>query len=51
MKNFFGMKDQTEIQINHNAKRMADEEELRKRIMEGVVIDSEDYEVVEDDDQ
>ena len=44
------MKDQTEIQINHNAKRMADEEELRRRIMEGVVIDSDDYEVVDDNE-
>lgn len=49
-KNFFGMKDQTEVQINHNAKRVADEEELRRRIMEGVVIDSDDYEVVEDNE-
>lgn len=47
-KNFFEMKDQQEMTINHNTKRVADEEELRKRIMDGVIIDG-DYEDVEGD--
>lgn len=47
-KNFFEMKDQQEVNINHNAKRIADEEELRRRIQEGVIIDG-DYEDVEGD--
>jgi hypothetical protein len=42
------MKDQQEMTINHNTKRVADEEELRKRIMDGVIIDG-DYEDVEGD--
>ena len=38
-KNFFGMKDQTEIYHHADSRKEIDEEELRKRIMENVIID------------
>ena len=38
-KNFFGMKDQSEIFHHADSRKEIDEEELRKRIMENVIID------------
>jgi transcriptional regulator with XRE-family HTH domain len=38
-KNFFGMKDQTEIYHHADSRKEIDEEELRKRIMENVIVD------------
>lgn len=47
-KNFFGMKDQTEIYHHADSRKEIDEEELRKRIMENVIIDvDEDGNVIE----
>ncbi len=46
MKNFFGMKDQTDVVItpNNPLGDTPSEDELRKRIASDVIIDAEDFE-------
>jgi len=47
-KNYADMEDNTSVTYTHETKQIASEEELRKRIMDGVIIDG-DYEDVEGD--
>ena len=46
-KNFFGMKDQTEVVHTSQTRAEIDEEELRKRIMQGVIESAQDGDYVE----
>lgn len=47
-KNFFGMRDQTEVVHHTNSRKEIDEEELRKRILQSVIVEkAEDADYVD----
>ncbi len=46
-KNFFGMRDQTEVIHHSDSRKEIDEEELRKRIMQNVIDEAQDAEFTE----